>query len=260
MTPRFAIALGAMGLALWPVWPWYARATLDGSNDPAGLLAAATAAAVVWRAPARAPVAWPLLAPALLLMLYALMTAAGLPPAAGAMVAAFALCALASAWRLGRRMDLALLSLVLLALPLSATLQFYAGYPLRVLAGTLSAAMLRMGGLPVVREGAMLAWDGQLVAIDAPCSGVKMLWAGMYLAAALSASYRLPALRTVGAMAIALAVVVLANAMRAASLFYTETGIVQLPGWTHAGTGVVCFIAGALCILMGTRAMEGART
>ncbi|UUZ51849.1 exosortase/archaeosortase family protein [Massilia sp. B-10] len=151
---------------------------MDASNDPASLLAAATAVTLVWRSPEVAPVRWPLALPSALLAAYAIATAAGIPPAFGAVPAAAALAALASACRRGRRLDAALLALCMLALPLAASLQFYLGYPMRVMAlSTLSAALLRMGGIGVVRDGAMLDWGGQLVSIDAPCSGVKMLWA-----------------------------------------------------------------------------------
>jgi exosortase/archaeosortase family protein len=256
--PPFALLLAALCGAFWPLWPWFVAGSADASNDYSSLLAAATAIAFVWKAKQSAPLAHPLALPALLVVAYALATAAGVAPGACALLAAVALAALASAWRLGRRMDAALLALCVLALPLAATLQFYGGYPLRVVAGELSVAMLRMNGIAVVREGAMLAWDGRLISIDAPCSGIRMLWAGLYLACALAASYRLPALRTLGALVLACAVVVAANAVRAASLFHVEAGLLPLPSWAHQGTGVVCFVAAALAILFGVRALQGA--
>lgn len=255
--PPFLLPLAAMCVALWPVWLWYAAGSADASNDYTGLLAAATAIAMVWRAPAAQPVTSALALPAGLLALYAIGAAAGVAPIVAALLAALALAALASAWRLGRRMDAALLALCVLSLPIAASLQFYCGYPLRILAGSLTVAMLRMNGIAVAREGAMLAWNDQLIAIDAPCSGVKMLWAGLYLACALAASYRLPAARTMAALALACAVVVAANAVRAAALFHTEAGLLQLPPWAHQASGVVCFIAAALLILMGVHSLKG---
>ncbi|WP_034923523.1 archaeosortase/exosortase family protein, partial [Candidatus Accumulibacter vicinus] len=67
------------------------------------------------------------------------------------------------------------------------SLQFYGGYPLRVLAGSLAVALLQLNGLAVERAGAVLLWDGRQIAIDAPCSGLRMLWAGAYLMAAAAA-------------------------------------------------------------------------
>ena len=255
----YPLLMAALCAALWPVWGWFAAGSLDASNDYTGLLAAANAVVMLWRAPAAPPVTQPLALPAALLALYAAATAAGVAPGTASPLAALALASLASAWRLGRRMDAALLALCVLALPLAASLQFYCGYPLRVVAGELSAALLRMSGIGVVREGAMLAWDGQLIAIDAPCSGVKMLWAGLYLACALAASYRLPAWRTLAALLLAGVAVVAANGLRAAALFHTETGLVVLPPWAHQGSGVVCFIAAALGIFMGVRALQGSK-
>lgn len=253
----FALMLGALCVAVWPVWHWYAMGTVDGSNDSAGLLAALVAAALVLRAPARAALPYPLLLPTLCLLLYAGASAAGLALSTRAIIVAAAVATLASAMRMGRRVDIALLALCVLALPLAATLQFYFGYPLRVLAGEMSVLLLRMNGLAVVREGAMLAWGGQLVSIDAPCSGLKMLWAGLFLACALAASAGLSASRVLGALTLAIVVVVGANAVRAAALFYMETGLVSLPEWAHGGMGMVCFIGAALAILAGVQAIKG---
>jgi exosortase/archaeosortase family protein len=260
MTPSFALPLGALCLAFWPVWAWFAAGTVDGSNDSAGLLAAAAAIAIVLRAPPRAALRLPLLLPALCVALYLAACVIGVALSARALLAALALASLASASRLGKRLDVALAGLCVLALPLAATLQFYLGYPLRVVAGELSVLLLQMNGLAVVREGALLAWDGKLIAIDAPCSGIRMLWAGLFLACAMAAAVRLPAWRTLGALALAAAVVVAANGVRASALFYSETGIVHLPAWTHAGMGVVCFVGAALAIVLGVRMLrEGAR-
>ncbi|MEJ7807700.1 MAG: archaeosortase/exosortase family protein, partial [Telluria sp.] len=188
---------------------------------------------------------------------YLVATVAGVALAGRALIVALAMAALASAFRMGKRLDVALLALCVLALPLSATLQFYLGYPLRVMAGNLSVMLLRMNGLAVVREGAMLAWDGRLIAIDAPCSGLKMLWAGLFLACALAARARLPAWRTLGAVGLAALVVVGANAMRAAALFYMESGLIKLPAWAHGGMGVVCFVGAAMAILWAVQALKG---
>jgi len=257
MVPPFPLLLAAAGVAFWPVWIWFAAGSADASNDYTGLLAAATAIAIVWRAPAAKPVAHALALPAALIATYTVGAAIGMAPVVGALLAALALAALASAVRLGRRMDGPLLALCVLALPIAAGLQFYCGYPLRVVAGELTVMMLRMNGLAVVREGAMLAWDGQLIAIDAPCSGVKMMWAGLYLACALAASYRLSMARTLAAATLACVVVVGANAVRAAALFHTEAGLLIMPPWTHQASGVVCFIAAALAIYAGVRSLQG---
>ena len=66
------------------------------------------------------------------------------------------------------------LGLLWLSLPLVPSLQFYLGYPLRMLVASLAAPILRLAGFAVVQEGTCLNWAGQLIWIDAPCSGVRM--------------------------------------------------------------------------------------
>lgn len=254
--PPFLVLLAALLVACWPVLLWFASGTLDGSNDSAGLLAAAIAAAVIAIAPKREAVARPLLLPCVLVAVYLAATVCQVPVPARSLILALAVTALASSLRLGKRFDAALFALCILALPFAATLQFYLGYPLRVIAGDLSTYLLRMNGIAVAREGATLAWQGQLVSIDAPCSGVKMLWAGLLLASTLAAAGRLSALRTAAALTLAMVAVVAANALRATALFYMEAGIVHLPASAHGAIGIVSFAAAGAGILFMTRRLE----
>lgn len=247
--PPFILLLAALCLACWPVLLWFATGTVDGSNDSAGLLAAAAAAAVIAFSRKRDAIARPLLLPCACLAVYLAATVFQVPVPARSLILAVAITALASSIRLGKRFDVALFALCILALPFAATLQFYLGYPLRVIAGDVSAFLLRMNGIAVAREGAMLAWQGQLVSIDAPCSGVKMLWAGLLLASALAAAVRLSSLRTAAALMLAIVAVVAANALRATALFYVESGMVHLPASAHSAIGVVSFTAAGAGIL-----------
>lgn len=240
-----------LSAACWPVLIWYGRGSFDGSNEPWGLLALATAALLLWRVTPATPLNRPFALPAACLLLYSLATLVALPVSLRAIVAALAMAALGSACRLGRRLDLPLLALALLALPLTATLQFYAGYPLRLLAGGLAVVLLQANGLAVVLDGAVFLWDGRQIAIDAPCSGIRMLWAGGYLIAAAAALFRFNSRQSLLAVGLTLAVVVAANAIRAAALFYLETGLLPLPAWTHEAAGMSVFIAAGLIIVHG---------
>jgi len=245
-----------LALACWPVLAWYGRGSFDGSNEPWGLLALATAGFVVWRAAPAVPPRQPLLLPSLFLLLYSLASIAGLPIALRAMLAALAMTALVSACHLGRRLDLPLLALALLALPLTASLQFYGGYPLRVLAGWLAVGLLKSNGLAVVLDGAVFLWDGRQIAIDAPCSGLRMLWAGGYLMAAAAALFRFSPRQTLLAASLTGAIVIAANAVRAAALFYLESGLLPLPAWTHEAAGMSVFLAAGLLIVHGLYRIE----
>lgn len=256
MTLPGATLFTLLAFACWPILFWFGRGSFDGSNDPWGLLALATAALVLWRAHPSLPPSRPLVLPAGFMLLYTAATLAGLAVSLRAMCAILAMVSLASTWRMGRRLDLPLVALGMLALPLTASLQFYCGYPLRVLAGVLAAALLKFNGLPLVLEGAVFLWDGRQIAIDAPCSGIRMLWAGSYLMAAAAALFRFTPRQTLAATALTLGTVIAANAIRAAALFYLEAGLVPLPAWAHEAAGMIVFLAAGLLIVHGLYRIE----
>ena len=175
--------------ALWPHGGWAARRLADGSDDPLGL--AALAALSLWLARA---------APALRVQPHLLWLSAALgltaaataawwlaPPLPAAMLAALALTAHLFAWLPAGVARAPLAGLALLALPLVASLQFYVGYPLRVFTAELSAWLLQAAGQAAERSGAAMTVNGQLVIVDAPCSGVQMAWLAYFAACAVAA-------------------------------------------------------------------------
>ena len=102
-------------------------------------------------------------------------------PLASALLAFLALGFAWSLWRHGTPFRPWAVGLGLLGLPMASSLQFYLGYPLRVASGAVALVLLRLGGVAVDREGVYLRAGGELVMIDAPCSGMRMLWAGLLL-------------------------------------------------------------------------------
>src|SRR5262249_38646361 len=171
-------------------------------------------------------------------------------PLPRAAIAVTAVAATVSSVCFGRRLHPGLWGLLLLTLPVIASLQFYLGFPMRALVAGLAAPMLRINGFAVVAEGATLNWKGDPILIDAPCSGVKMLWTGFYLTFTLACYYKLNAKRTALACAASFGAVIIGNTLRAAALFYVETGAINmsLPDRTHEGVGVVIFAATAIAI------------
>jgi exosortase/archaeosortase family protein len=242
--------------AFWPVWMWYVWRTADGSDEPWGWVALVTALLFVWRnktdstmRPRR------LLGPSLLLLAYA-ASYQFLTPLPRAVLAVAALSLTISVLWLQTWLHLGLTGLLLLSLPLVASLQFYLGYPLRAFVAICAAPILRLGGLAVLREGTCLNWSGHLILIDASCSGVRMLWAGLYLTFALACFYGLGTRKTLLAAGLALIAVVVGNLLRAIALFYGEVGIVTLPPWAHTGVGLMAFgLTGAL-ILVGIQRLN----
>jgi exosortase/archaeosortase family protein len=242
-SPR--LLLFAMAGALWPVWRWYALRTFDGSDEPYGLIALATLAILLVRNGMELPRSEKrVVCAAILLSVYALLFRF-MSPLPRALVAVAAVATLV----FRPRTFVANAALLGLSLPVVATVQFYLGYPLRVLAAEASVITLRALDFAVTREGTLLHWRGETIMVDAPCGGVRMLWFGIYLVAALAAFSRLGNCRSLFAIAAAIFVVVGANVVRATALFFKEARIVALPDWTHTGVGVVLF-AGAILILV----------
>lgn len=233
---------GLQILALWPVWRWYAARIGDGSDEPLGPLALVLALTLLYgkrREFLGTPRALPLLAAGLLTLIQSL--AMDWPPLVQALLGTAAL-GLSLAASLRRPRDAApLWALLALSLPLVASLQFYAGYPLRLLAAEGAGWVLRLCGLPVLAEGAGLRWDERLMLVDAPCSGVHMLWVGLVMAAAASALANASPARLLLNASLAVGLVLLGNVLRNAALFIKETGLIALPAWTHEGIGVALF-------------------
>jgi exosortase/archaeosortase family protein len=175
--------------ALWPHSLWAARRLADGSDDPLGIAAIATLA--LWLA-RTAPMlrlqprlGW--LAGSVGLTGAATVAMAFAPPLVAALLAALALAAHVAAWRPAGVAVAPLTGLALLSLPLAASLQFYVGYPLRVVTASFSAWLLQALGIAAERSGAAMTVSGQLVIVDAPCSGVQMAWVAYFAACTVAA-------------------------------------------------------------------------
>ncbi len=238
-----ALLPGLLLLAFWPVAQWYVERMRDRSDEPWGLLALAAALGFLWRDRAAIRLTAARLRGAAALLIFQIAAWSFLPPLARGILCVFTVATLALPPR-----GAGMLGLLLLSLPVLASVQFYFGYPLRVLTATASAVLLKMAGLPVEAAGTVLHWRGETIIVDAPCSGVNMLWGGLFLAAALSALARQSARRALATAVIALAAVIAGNIVRATVLFFKESGLLALPEWTHAGIGLLFFILPAQLI------------
>lgn len=244
------IWLAVQGLALWPVWHWVIARCTDGTSEGWGLASWLAAALIVSRAPRELPHGRPasLDVAATLTIAYALVFAFA-PPIVSAALALTAVTALSSSLTLGQRFSPPLWCLLLLGLPIEASLQFYIGYPLRVLATELSAGMLQGLGLGVTTQGTQLVWGGLQVAVDAPCSGIATLRMGLISCSALLLMRNSGSVACAGALVLTALLAVAGNALRSASLFLLEGRILgTAEAWAdivHAAAGSVVF-AGVL--------------
>jgi exosortase/archaeosortase family protein len=246
------VTLGALACA--PLLPWYLQEMARESETRWALVALATAVVLLWRTKPAPPLRWPLVLPVLLLPLY-IAGLVFLPPLASASLGVTLLAAFASASRLGTRMHPALGGLLLLALPVLPALHTHVGYPLRLLMSILVTPLLHAAGSEVVRDGTLLRWNGQVLAVDAACSGVKKLWTGLYLVCTLAWFRRLEPGRTCLAAAAAVLAVVAGNTLRVAALFYLETRVRAYPWWLHDGVGAAAFALTAALIYAAVHAL-----
>ncbi|MDQ0043329.1 exosortase Q [Variovorax boronicumulans] len=247
--------LGLQFAALAPTWAWMVQRMRDGSDDPLGLVALVALAALAWqcRRELRASprLGWLALAGAGTVLATVLRSGLGvvpaLPPLAAGLVAVLALACGLLAFLPRRVAALPVTGLAVLALPLLSSLQFYAGYPLRVLTAEASRWLLAPG-FDVAREGTSLMVDGRLVIVDAPCSGVQMVWLGYFTACAVALWARrsdkafLRRLPMVGVLVLA------GNIVRNTVLIAFEGAGHALAPWAHNALGLVVLAAVCGCI------------
>jgi exosortase len=233
----------AHAACFWPVWRWYVDRLDDGSDEPWALVALLAAVVLSWprggfRWNPRDPL---LLGAAAFTLLYAVL-APFAPPLLRALVAVAALgCSWVSISGARDKWP-AILCLLVLSVPVIASLQFYAGYPMRTVTAGGATGLLNLLGVEATRTGTSMVAHGRTVLVDAPCSGVRMLWTASVLCASLVA------MRTRvswGALAVALAcvlpIVLVGNTVRAALLFLIETTD-SPPGYLHSLVGIVTFV------------------
>ncbi|HEU0254106.1 MAG TPA: archaeosortase/exosortase family protein [Pyrinomonadaceae bacterium] len=246
---RIVLVVTLQLIAFWAVWQWYGSRAIFSWDQPWGLLAFVAAFVVLFVSKKPLPKELPsLLVPSLLIALYA-ATYFVLPALAKATIAFTAFALTLTSLRFGKLFHPGVLGLFYLSLPTIPSLQFVGGYPLRVLVAQVTAPILRLGGFAVVPEGTCLNWAGKLIWIDGPCSGIKMLWVGMFLTLVLICLYELPVVKAILLMPVAFVVIIGGNVFRAVSLFYLEAGVLDLPSWGHDYAGVIAFVLQAVAII-----------
>lgn len=228
-------------IAFWSVWRWYYLRLSTSSDEFYGILAVLAVIGISFFNKNQLLKHTSVIFSTALILIYAI-TYPFLPPLLRAVIAATSLTFFISGWRFGKTFHFGIWSLFLLSLPIVASLQFYLGFPLRVIVGEATAFLLKLNGLVVIREGVCLHFGEKLIWIDAPCSGVKMLWTGFFLTALLITLYRFNLAKSLLSFAIAFGIILIGNIFRATGLFYLEAEIVKMPDFAHSGVGVVCFV------------------
>jgi exosortase/archaeosortase family protein len=250
--------LAFQAAALWIHWRWAAARVADGSDDPLGVVALAALIGFIIRS-ARGMRGHPRpLALALALGLSAAATATVFtaPPLAGALLAALALAAGLRAFMPSGRAIGPLAGLAVLALPCISSLQFYAGHPLRLVTAQLSTWGLQLAGIAAERSGTAMLVEGRLVIVDAPCSGVQMVWMAYFCACTMAALLDLSERRFFRALPWVGVLVLAGNTLRNSVLVMLEARQASVHYLLHEGVGLLVLAlvcAGVVAIVRGGR-------
>jgi exosortase/archaeosortase family protein len=243
--------LGLQVLVLWPHAAWYGQRIADGSDDPLGVVALAAIGVLAARLAPQLKRVPDLRWMALAAVLTATSTVALLfcPPLLCSLLAVLALTAGLVAWLPASAPRLPYAGLMVLALPLLSSLQFYVGYPLRLVTAQLSAWLLQAGGMAAQRSGASMIVDGQLVIVDAPCSGVQMAWMAYFTAMVMAAVCGVRDTRLLRRLPFVSLLVLAGNTLRNSILVSMEAKGAAPTELVHQGTGLVVLAAVCLFVL-----------
>ncbi len=236
--PSLVLVLASLVFAFWPLAPWYLKRLTDGSDDPLGPLALVAAGVMMWFRRGEIQASTSGCITALTLICSEMVLHHRLPPLLEAGLAVAAVCAVLALPQ--RHAGIAML--LVLSLPVVASMQFYLGYPLRLAAALITQGTMRLAGCDVLRIGTDLIWHGAQVGVDPPCSGVRMLWVALFVAAALAARSGISWRRLLILVGAAVSIVVLANAARAALLFPSEAGVMPPISGMHDAAGVIVML------------------
>jgi exosortase/archaeosortase family protein len=252
--------LALQALALWPHGRWMAQRLRDGSDDPLGLAAIAVLAVLVLRLAPRLRVqpALPWLGASTGFTLAATAALAWLPPLVAALIAALAMACALAAWLPADAPRAPLAGLLVLALPLIASLQFYAGFPLRAVTAQLSAWGLQAVGIDAARSGASMTVNGQLVIVDAPCSGVQMAWLAYFCACTVAAIGDVRGGRFLTRLPWVGLLVLAGNVVRNTVLVALEARPQGLAPWAHEAIGIAALAAVCAAVVAVMKAPQRA--
>lgn len=146
-------------------------------------------------------------------------------------------------------------------LPFGAQADAYAGFMARVFSARAAAALLAAAGAPSLSAETVLVFENGVAQIDAPCSGLRSLWMGaVVFLLALWVEGRRLSLRTLGALALLLAMLLGANVARV-SLIVLLAVVLEQPALAevvHVPIGLVGFLVATGTALLLLRA-SGAR-
>jgi exosortase/archaeosortase family protein len=251
---QFLMILLTPIIGFWHAWAWYFNRIAYSLEEGIGLFAIFTLIifySVRWIIQCQSIFKFSLWPIALLLIVYSFSFLFSFPSMIQAAIAFLTLLIMIYWGAFGQHPPLSFWMLIMTSLPVIPSLQFYLGYPARLLSASLTVPLLQLNGISVQRHGTYLFWNGEIMQFDAPCSGITMLWATLMITLMISFFYRFNVFKTFLSILIACIFVLLGNVLRATSLFYLENSSIFLKkSWMHEAIGVSTFLWIALGMLL----------
>ena len=241
--------------AVWPLWRWWFVRLWHGepvsSSVAAWLTVPFLLAAMIRKPEGAAPIPlWKMAAASVALLAFA-FSATVLPMSVRAVFAVVSgLFLLQPRDRVQGTIALPLWALAIIGIPSVQMLDLFFGYGLRWVATVLAASLLQAASLPILREGTQLAVNGTTVWVDAPCAGIHMLGAGLWLTLTLAQLNRMRGPQTILAAVSALVAVLLANAARIVVLTLMVCFVREPSSAFHQVVGCCAMLFGA-CVGAG---------
>ena len=259
------VAVAAAAALLYaPVATGLARQWSDDPASSHGIVLAIAAGVVLWRrraalralpaAPANAGFA----ALAVSLLLYTAGTFAGeLFVLRVSALASLAACVLTLAGPAHLRLMTAPLVLLLLAIPLPATVVTSLTLPLQLLASQMAAGMLGTVGISVVREGNLLTLSTVTLEVADACSGLRSIVSLVAMIAMFKALTDAPVRHAVALSAAAVPIAIAGNTLRVAvtGVLAHLFGAGAARGLVHDLTGYAAFAAMGVALVVVYRLM-----
>ena len=245
---KAASAAAALGFAaaFWPLGAWFSRRMADGGDEPYGLIVLGILTLLISRerrdlsSPASS---WRFIATAVSFVFY-ILSVFWLPPMLRCVPAIFCL-----SFYYGWYRRAGWIALLFLSLPVVASLQFYLGYPLRLISTETTRWLVWPFVNEIVREGTTLTAYGKVVGVDPPCSGIRILWMGLIFTNILTSLVRMNWARTIVFNLFAIVLLLLSNSVRAALLFAPESGVIEISDTLHESMGLLCYFTVVLILI-----------
>lgn len=255
----WSLAVGGTLAILWPILPELWRIWLGDSDNSHGLLVPAVSAVVIWsrrerlRALEVRPSPWGFLLAgfAFLLYLVALRVDLALPARTALPLAIVGLlwANLGTATLRALAFPLAFLGLMV---PIPQSLSGLVAFPLQRFAAAVSAYILTLGRMPVLREGNMLYFSTAALEVAEACSGVRSMasYAILGILFAYLGRDRLSALQRALLVAATTPLALAVNILRVTGtgLLATHIGSRAAQGFLHEFSGFVVFALGFLLL------------